>query len=258
MASLGQDLKRERELRGISLKEISDSTRISLRLLQALEEDRLEVLPGRFFIRAILRSYAKTIGLDENQVLNKYDEMQIFEEQLQHKEAGNRPQPQSPRRALGKKRIALLSFALVMVALAATFLFVFVFSPEEKPRPSQKPQPQHLVPTVEVAPSSPPPQPAGQKIQGLRLEVLFTEETWLHVYADGASIWEGIKNRGESLTVEAAREVVLNVGNAGGPQVTINGRKARPLGPLGAVRTDIKITLENYREFLASAELEKN
>ena len=47
MIPIGQDLKRERELRGISLKEIAEFTKINIRLLRALEEDQLDVrLPG--------------------------------------------------------------------------------------------------------------------------------------------------------------------------------------------------------------------
>jgi transcriptional regulator with XRE-family HTH domain len=86
MASLGQELRRERELRGISLREIADSTRISLRFLQAIEDDQFGRIPGEFFVRAILRSYAKGVGLDEHQVLNRYQEMQSFEEQQQERE----------------------------------------------------------------------------------------------------------------------------------------------------------------------------
>ena len=83
MASLGQDLKRERELRGISLKEISSSTKISMRFLEALEEDRLDIIPGNFFIKAILKSYARFIGLEEDYVLNKFYEASLEFEQAQ-------------------------------------------------------------------------------------------------------------------------------------------------------------------------------
>jgi hypothetical protein len=82
----------------------------------------------------------------------------------------------------------------------------------------------------------------------------FVDETWLHVYADGQSVWEGIKQKGESLEVRAEREVRLSLGNLGGLDLTINGRKAKPLGPRGLVRQDILITPENYSDMLASPE----
>ena len=52
MGSFGENLRRERDLRGVSLREIADATKISSRFLQALEEDRLDVLPGGLFPRA--------------------------------------------------------------------------------------------------------------------------------------------------------------------------------------------------------------
>ena len=53
MASLSEKLRRERELRGISLKQISDDTKIGVRFLQALEEDKLELIPGEFYRREL-------------------------------------------------------------------------------------------------------------------------------------------------------------------------------------------------------------
>src|SRR3990172_1845514 len=73
MASLSERLKRERELRGISLKQISEETRIGVRFLQALEDDRLDVIPGEFYRRSYLRAYARYLGLDEDRALNVYD-----------------------------------------------------------------------------------------------------------------------------------------------------------------------------------------
>ncbi|NOR13733.1 MAG: helix-turn-helix domain-containing protein, partial [Candidatus Aminicenantes bacterium] len=65
MLPIGQDLKRERELRGISLKEIAESTKINIRFLRALEDDQFDALPGKFFTRGIIRGYAKYLGLEE-------------------------------------------------------------------------------------------------------------------------------------------------------------------------------------------------
>ena len=64
MGSFGENLRRERELRGVSLREIAEGTKISLRFLQALEEDRVDVLPGGLFPRAFVKQYAVFLGLD--------------------------------------------------------------------------------------------------------------------------------------------------------------------------------------------------
>jgi len=254
MASLGQELKRERELRGISLREIAESTRINLRFLQALEEDKLNVIPGPFFVRAILRSYAKSIGIDEHQVLNKYQEMYTFKEQLQYGESPERPRPR-PRplsQLFIRKRVRIAALAGAIIGLGLALIYILLLAPEKKrPVPAKSAQP---VAQVEAPKQIPPPepQPVAEEIQGLRLEMLFIEETWLHIYADGQSVWDGNKYKGESLEVRAEREVRLNIGNAGGPDLTINGQKAKPFGPSGAVRLDILITPENYLDFLVA------
>jgi transcriptional regulator with XRE-family HTH domain len=248
MASLGQELKRERELRGISLREIADSTRINLRLLQALEEDKLDAIPGPFFVRAILRSYARSIGIDEHQVLNKYQEMYTFEEQLQYGESPERPRPLS--RLFRRKSVWIAALAVAIIGLGLVLIYILLLAPEKKqPIPAKSAQPVAQVETPKPTPP-PEPQPVVEKTKGLRLEMTFVEETWLHIYADGQSVWDGIKNKGESLEVRAEREVRLNIGNASGPGLTINGQKAKPFGPSGAVRLDILITPENYLDFL--------
>lgn len=256
MASLGQELKRERELRGISLQEIADSTRISLRFLQALEEDKLDVIPGSFFVRAILRSYARSIGIDEHQVLNKYQEIYTFEEQLQYGESLERPRPRPKllSRLIIRKNVRLVALAGAIFGLVLLLIYVFFLSPGKKPPVAAKPGPP--VAQAEAPKPGPPPEPKQEveETKGLHLEMTFSEETWIRIYADGQTVWDGIKNKGEALDVRAEREVRLNIGNAAGPDLTINGRKAKPFGPSGAVRPDILITPENYLDFLVAQE----
>jgi cytoskeleton protein RodZ len=70
--SFGANLKRERELRGVSLEEISKATKISLRLLEALEADRFDLLPGGIFRKSFIKSYAKYIGLNDEKLVQEY------------------------------------------------------------------------------------------------------------------------------------------------------------------------------------------
>jgi cytoskeletal protein RodZ len=72
MASFGEELKRERELRDISLKEISEATKISIRFLEALELNNFDVLPGGVFNRGFIRAYARFIGVDGEEMVNAY------------------------------------------------------------------------------------------------------------------------------------------------------------------------------------------
>jgi len=80
MASLGQGLREAREARHISIEEIASSTKIVPRYLEALENDHLEIMPGGFFIKGIIRAYAKAIGLDAEEVLAKYKAAELIGE----------------------------------------------------------------------------------------------------------------------------------------------------------------------------------
>jgi len=70
--SFGEELKRERELREISLREISESTKISLRYLEALEGNDFKSLPGGVFNRGFVRAYSQFIGIDPESTVDAY------------------------------------------------------------------------------------------------------------------------------------------------------------------------------------------
>ena len=72
MPSFGEKLKLEREKRDITLDQVSSSTKIGKRMLQALEEDRFSQLPGGIFNKGFVRAYARVVGLDEDQVVADY------------------------------------------------------------------------------------------------------------------------------------------------------------------------------------------
>lgn len=73
MNGFGEKLRREREMRGVSLDEISESTKIGTRSLRALEEDDFEKLPGGIFNKGFVRAYAKFLGLDEEQTVTDFE-----------------------------------------------------------------------------------------------------------------------------------------------------------------------------------------
>jgi cytoskeletal protein RodZ len=71
--NFGERLKRERELREVSLEEITSATRIGPRFLEALENEDWEKLPGGVFNRGFVRSIARYLGLNEEVLLGEYD-----------------------------------------------------------------------------------------------------------------------------------------------------------------------------------------
>ena len=252
MASLGQELKRERELRGISLEEISESTKINLKFLQALEEDKLEIMPSTFFIKALLRTYAKFLGLEEHSVLNKYHEAAISQEQAQPTEE----QSKISREETSKKRKRWMASIILGTCLLILIGWFYYFAPKKK----ISLPPAETKPSITLQEETPPPSPATQpetpaepaaEEKGLTLEISFTEETWLQVYADGELKLEALKQPGETVVVQAQQELLFSLGNAGGITYSLNHKKGKPFGPSGAVRRNIRINLENYQNFLA-------
>ena len=71
----GKYLSQQRELRGLSRDEVSRVTKISPSLITALEEGQVERLPGRIFIVNYVRAYAQVIGLEPDEAVLRYEEV---------------------------------------------------------------------------------------------------------------------------------------------------------------------------------------
>jgi len=134
--SLGANLKRERELRGISLEEISKATKISARLLAALEAERFEVLPGGIFRKSFLKSYAKYLGMNEEQVLHEYT--LAFE---------SVPLTPDEKQLPGKTSLEPKRYvAPVIAVILAVLIFIFGYFYLRRPKP---PTNESVLPAVE-------------------------------------------------------------------------------------------------------------
>jgi cytoskeleton protein RodZ len=72
VGAFGERLRREREMRGISLEEIVATTKIGTRLLRALENEQFDLLPGGIFNKSYVRAYAKCVGIDEDEAVAAY------------------------------------------------------------------------------------------------------------------------------------------------------------------------------------------
>jgi transcriptional regulator with XRE-family HTH domain len=255
MASVGQELKRERELRGISLKEIADTTKIGLRFLRALEEDRLDLLPEKFFTRGIIRSYAKYLGLDEENIMNTYLENLQTAEEEEAKEFETEESPKPLPRKIKSWLVVTLTFIAVL-ALVIVLYFVF----QEKEIPSDAHIPPPLPPAEEKPIVSPPPvktEPEEQEEktpEGIDLNISFQQETWIEIHADGELLYAGIKPPGTQFQFNAVNEFLIHIGNAGGITYRLNGKQGKNLGPSGAVVKNIQITLENIEEYVIEDE----
>jgi cytoskeleton protein RodZ len=108
----GEHLKREREMRGVYLEEISLATRIAPRFLAALESEQWEKLPGGVFNRGFIRSVAHYLGLDEDSMVAEYA--------LHTKgraEPGVVADPPDEPESQWRQIVVLVVFAIIVIAL---------------------------------------------------------------------------------------------------------------------------------------------
>src|ERR1700675_856585 len=70
--TFGEELRRERLIREVSLEEISSATKISIRLLTALENSDISRLPAPVYSRGFIRAYSRHLGLDPDEMINAY------------------------------------------------------------------------------------------------------------------------------------------------------------------------------------------
>lgn len=238
MSSFGENLRRERELRGIDLREVAEATKISVRFLQALENGRIDILPGGIFPRAFVRQYAAYLGLDPERTVAEF----------MYAHASGEPIPAAPQ-AAPVRRTRPLPVGVALAALAVLVLAVLGWRQlrGSGAEPRVEAQPTPVTPTtfpgdrVFPPPTATPP-PSLAPTEGLVLDITANQECWVAVQADGVRVIDRVLAQGETQRLNAHREIVLSVGNAGGIAFRINGRNGVALGKDGEVRRNIVIT----------------
>jgi cytoskeleton protein RodZ len=123
MSSFGETLKRERELRQISLREISEATKINLRYLDALERNDFRHLPGGVFNKGFVRAYAQFIGVDPEAMAMAYLEEEQRQSAKAQRAGGGEPATPAPvesrRSGTSHLWVAVVVALLLLLVIAA-------------------------------------------------------------------------------------------------------------------------------------------
>ena len=124
--SFGPWLRRQREMREIDLREIADSSKISLRYLQAFEENRFEELPADVFAKGFLRHYARFVGIDAEEAVNFFAQARKEAAQNQEEDEITRVVRirSSKSSSSHSRQSANRRFVLVILLAAALLLFL--------------------------------------------------------------------------------------------------------------------------------------
>jgi cytoskeleton protein RodZ len=265
MGAFGERLRREREMRGVTLDEISESTKISRRHLESLEKEDFESLPGGVFNRGFVRAYARFLGLDEEQAVADYAAVSSEQPSPPDQfplEVHEKPDPKlNPRRS----SLPLVLALLALVAVLAIFWARNKTRSPEKTNNAGTPvtagapsssaaTPAPLASASPVQPSATGAKPGGatpvannpspaKRVATPSPEPTFLvvvkakEDAWVSLTADGKRLWEGILKADKQRTIRAGKRIELTTGNAGGLVINHNGKSLGVVGTEGEVRT---------------------
>jgi cytoskeleton protein RodZ len=258
--TFGEHLKRERELRGVTLDEISTATRIATRFLEAIENEQWERLPGGVFNRGFVRAVARYLGLDEEDILAEFGQAAGDRSNIPVW-TGSPPAvtPDQPWLAWILAAVVLLSIAgggwfgvkrivAWRAARRAGHTAPVVAAPSLPS--STSPQgastepaaPQTSLPTTPAAPAPPdPPDPASERATkatsraavALELKIEAAKTTQVTVEADDKRIFDGPIPGGEKRTFRARLKFLVSADDSGALVLQLNGETLAPIGPPG-------------------------
>ncbi len=232
MATLGQELKQQREARGKSLEEISRVTNIAIRFLHAIERDDYRELPGELYNRSFIRQFARAIGYDEARALQLY-ERQSGSPRIPTDEEVSRTPEFLPPPKTGNALLLTLTLAVVVIVVAGTsyafpgwwrFLSHPLLSSLPAASPQVPPAPSAESPPVATTTPASPPEPVPPPTDELVLELRATGKCWTRIQVDGGKQEEFILLPDDVRLYRAKEKIVLSLGARQAVSVTVNGR----------------------------------
>jgi len=280
--NFGERLRRERELREVSLDEISVATKISGRYLNALENEDWSKLPGGVFARGFVRSIGRYLGLDEESLLGDYD---LARSKMPARMAPPplEPLPWQPPRWAPPVAGAIL-FLLLVAGLVYGWIRIYVRHKTPvnavaavvrttEPAASAAPPRSSAPSSLESSPAAPPApeatktadsapaekpasapsaaaqqdQPDFEETQGpLKLTVSTSAATRVRITADGQVKFDAQMPAGENLSFTAKSEFLVSAQDSSAVLLDLNGQAMPPIGAPGASGT-IRLGRKNLR-----------
>jgi cytoskeletal protein RodZ len=242
---VGETLQRERLRAALSLDDVSAATKIAVRLLRAIEAEDFEVLPGVVFTRNFVRQYAAFLNLNPAPLLEMLPRFDL--------ESAPLPQPPDrPRRSSWDPRwnSALASVAWTVLAGGAAVGAYVHFNRPLQPittvHAARAPQPVRTAaaaPTPQTADPVPAAATAPADSHPVQVAVTARQDAWVQAVADGKYLFSTVLKAGETRPIGADESVRIRTGNAGGIEISLNGKPIDPLGPEGQVRS-VTLTAE--------------
>lgn len=238
-AGIGARLRAAREAKGLSLEQVAAETRIPQRHLVAIEAGDFAKLPGRTYAVGFSRTYARMVGLDQDDAAAS-----VRAELDAQSDEGYRPasfEPGDPARVPSRTLGWFAAFAVVLLLAGVFFFFRTMFAPAGELPSLLDQQPKVQAPAVRKAAAAPAPSAAGP--------VVFTAavpDVWVKFYdAQGNTLLQKHMALGESYTVPAdAQGPMLWTGRPDALAVTIGGRPVPKIADQQQVMKDVPVSAE--------------
>jgi cytoskeleton protein RodZ len=236
--NFGERLKRERELREVSLEEITSATRIGPRFLEALENEDWEKLPGGVFNRGFVRSVARYLGLDEESFLAEYD--------LAHGPIVPTSPTNNANHFSSRPRwipfVAVFALLLVAAALVTGGIYAWRYYAAHRAAKSSSASQAYVppVPAPSIAPvptATPVSTVDASASTPLDLYVSLSQPTHLRILADGNLLLDAELPSGANRHFPANEQFEITAANSSAVLLELNGQAMPPLGAPGASGT---------------------
>jgi cytoskeleton protein RodZ len=249
--NFGERLKRERELREVTLEEITSATRIGPRFLEALENEDWGKLPGGVFNRGFVRSVARYLGLDEEAFLAEYDLAHGAQVQPPSEKMEHRIPPPPPwitiAMVLG---ILLLLLGIITGGMYAWRLIKAHRNAKQALATTlQSPATSDALSTSPVfaaAVSSPAAFVSSPLLPPLELFISVSAATRVRIEADGSLVLDTQLRPGDNHHLSAKDHFIVTAADSSAVLLELNGQAMPPLGTPGASGT-MTLTRKNLR-----------
>ncbi len=244
--TFGEHLQREREMRGVSLDEISAATRISTRFLEAMEDEQWERLPGGVFNRGFVRAVARFLGLDEENLVAEYATAARDRTDLAAAALRSPAPESSPPGALW------LAILLVLLIIAGGWLGLRRYATFRAARAARNAQAAQMVPSAppdlvpqsaQAASSGAAPMrvsasttlTAGLQPSGAPLDLVVAagRRATVTIVADGKKVFDGQMKKEQSQRFAAQESFDVSTSNSSAVLLELNGQTVAPIGPPG-------------------------
>jgi len=257
MTSIGATLRSERQRRGLRLEQVAAATKIRRHLLEAMEYDHFDILPRGLLARSFLRQYAHTLGLNEDEIIASFKQQcDPFPDPL--------PVPVHEDRSWHLPHIPEVVWVLAAIFACAGVYSLWQDKQQTSPeigggalgspftlndtastrghRPTPKFRGENVpssttIRALPIEGQHSEPRPfQDSDVQAMRVAFTATEPVWLSIKSDGAQTYRGTLEKQQSREFDASRKMTVLIGNAGGLEVSLNGRPVGPIGGRGEVQ----------------------